>query len=228
MDTQTKARYSSMSWGMLPNISKVLAELNSSEEAFIDAISVLISKYQQSDRLALTILHSHFDVYEGEALVERYDPRRKLVHTAAYKDEALRNFDNLAMKSWKFSVKPVDGLNIVPLTWVRKADIPQNALGDGDTTMLAELAGSFRKHGMTERFGMALIGHLPDKGKIWSEGEDTNDRYLVQEQLDEAEVRARESIMTMWIFPKDGSARRTMGCCFKSKDGHTGTIHPWS
>ena len=94
--------------------------------------------------------------------------------------------------------------------------------------VIHHLADLFRTFEVSNLFGMALVGQLPDNDKIWTEGTDFLGRRLVQEQLSVTDVEARNPIKTMWVFDEEGKYLITLGCCLRTRDGksHTGSVHP--
>ena len=217
-------------WGELPDIERINAQLTDVEKKFISSVGSYLAQKGQANRLAITLLHSHFFVSEDELLVESYDSERNLLFTNVVKKKYDAFASSLTPKSWMFTnSESVDWQkNIRILTWISKGDLVQEELSHQDGLLIQALASIFRKHDVTDRFGMAFIGRRPSRGKVWTEGTEHNCRYLVQEQMEIAQVESRNPINTMWEFDSEGRFTVALGCCLRSKDGHTGTIHPWS
>ncbi len=217
-------------WSQLPDIETVTDCLSTQDRAFLDSVGAILCKERQTARFAVTLLHSHFEVRADECLVEALDSdHRHLITSVRPLDEVKANAD-IVVKSWMFSQDPPNAgaEDLQALTWSRRADLPQSPLGDGDARVIHNLANLFRESRVSTRFGMALVGQLPDGDKIWTEGTDFLGRRLVQEQLAVSEVEARNPIKTMWVFDEEGRFLITMACCLRTRDGsgHTGRVHP--
>jgi len=218
----------SRSWGLLRNISDVTSQLSFRDREFIQSIGSILSETKQTNRFAVTLLHSHFNVESHEFLAEKFDRNRNLLVTSVYSRDEASQFKDLVLKSWQFHPAPEDGVELEPLTYVERSDLPQHPIEEGDINLLTKLAESYRRFEVTDRFGMAHPGQVPADDKLWVEGENCSSRYLVQEQLPRKEVETRDPIRTMWIFDDDGRETIVLGCCRRTRDnsGHTGTVHP--
>lgn len=217
-------------WSQLPDIETITDRLSVQDRAFLERVGATLYKERQTSRFAVTLLHSHFAVHADECLVEALDDDRRYIITTVRPLAEVQANGDLAVKSWMFSQDPPDtGVeNLQVLTWSRRADLPQSQLSDGDAGIIHDLANLFRQSGVANIFGMALVGQLPDKGNIWTEGTDFLRRRLVQEQCAVSEVEARNPIKTMWVFDEEGRCLITLGCCLRTRDGksHTGSVHP--
>jgi hypothetical protein len=222
--------FSSRRWGLLPHIGTVTAHLSQRDEQFLQAVGTILSAHGETSRIAVTLLHSHFQVEHSEVLVERFDQSLNLIVTTVHPREDLNMFSQLVPKSWKVcqsSQRGIDG-RIEPLTYIEASELVQRPLGPEDEPLVRCLTTAFVSFDVTERFGLAHPGRLPSEGTMWVEGEQCTDRYLVQEQIDRAIVESRDPIRTMWLFDAEGKYIITLGCCRRTRDGksHTGTVHP--
>jgi hypothetical protein len=217
-------------WSQLPDIETITDCLSAQDRAFLENVGAVLREERQTSRFAVTLLHSHFEVRSDECLVEAFDSDRRYLITTVEPLAVLNQNEEIVVKSWKFREDPPEtGVeNLQVLTWSRRSDIPQAPLNDSDVKVIHHLADLFRTFEVSNLFGMALVGQLPDNDKIWTEGTDFLGRRLVQEQLSVTDVEARNPIKTMWVFDEEGKYLITLGCCLRTRDGksHTGSVHP--
>jgi len=197
-------------WSQLPDIETITDCLSVQDQAVLEGVGALLCRERQTTRFAVTLLHSHFEVRATECLVEALDDERRYLITTVHDLAEVEANEEFVVKSWKFSQDPPDGgcEDLQVLTWSRRVDVPQTPLSDTDTRLIHDLATLFRNSEVSNHFGMALVGQLPDSDKIWTEGTDFLGRRLVQEQLPVSEVDARNPIKTMWVFDEEGVASR--------------------
>jgi hypothetical protein len=217
-------------WSELPDIEKVTDRLSVEGEKFLEGVGRTLFDWRQTSRFAVTLLHSHFEVYADEALVESLDYERRYLITSIRPLKEVMGSQEFVPKSWKFNVDAPESRTerIEILTWGSRTSIPQAPLSNDDEPLVHSLADIFREHKVCDRFGMALVGPLADTDKIWTEGTDFLGRRLIQEQFPIREVEARNPIKTMWVFGEDGKFLITLLCCLRTRDGsgHTGRVHP--
>jgi len=224
------ARKNLSKWSELPDIEKVTDHLSVEGERFLESVGRILCDCRQTSRFAVTLLHSHFEVYANEALVESLDHERRYLITSIRPLKEVMANEEFVPKSWKFKADPAESgtKRIEILTWGSRACIPQAPLNDDDELLMRSLGDIFRGYKLCNRFGMALVGPLADTDKIWTEGTDFLGRRLVQEQFPIHEMEARNPMKTMWVFDEDGKFLITLLCCLRTRDGksHTGRVHP--
>lgn len=216
-------------WSQLPDIEKVTDRLSVKDEQFLERIGRILVAYRQTSRFAVTLLHSHFEVSGEEVLVERLDEGRKFLVTEVRGLSAISADETIIPKSWRYTTAPGrDGKEFEVLTWSERSAVPQLPLRSDDELVIRDLAAVFKEHNAENTFGMSLVGTLPERENIWTEGTDFDGRRLVQEQLPCKEVDARNPIKTMWVFDEEGRFLITLGCCLRTRDGkgHTRAPHP--
>jgi hypothetical protein len=219
--------YSSRLWALMPNVCKVISELSSHDREFFGEVGTILKLAGQTHRFAITLLHSHVDIGENEFLA---DEITNVILTSVYRQDSASALAQLVPKSWKFQESSGTAFETEwqALTYIQRKDLDHEPLGSSDAPLMRNLAAAFRHFDVTERFGMAHPGPRAAEGKIWTEGEEITDRYLLQEQLALDEVEARNPMTTMWAFDEEGKQIVVLGCCLRSRDGsgHTGSVHP--
>jgi hypothetical protein len=103
-------------------------------------------------------------------------------------------------------------LTIAPMQWTSVRDIDDvEPLSDADTDCLAEIRDVLKRHGKSERFGVALLhSHFPlGNDEILLETSDIETRTLILKPAKQSE--AASSIGTIWML-RDGEIA-TMAWC---------------
>ena len=176
-------------------------------------------------RFGIDLLHSHFTVSADEILVEEQYPEKRAILTKAFNKSAMQDGQSYTPKSWQFNNAENEAETLKILTWARSADVSNKAIDSQDDIVVGKLASIFRKHHMTEKFGMSLLGAEPREGYVWNESTLSTDRSLVLEELDLKKYDERNSVKTLFVFNDTGDALLTRGCCeMKVNWGHQ--FHP--
>ena len=212
-------------WSQLPDIG-VVPEFQPQDAQFFDAIGSILAQAGQTERFAVTLLHSHFEVQASEFLVEARAPTGEVITSVRTADEVVGIA--LRAKSWMFNPSPPKSRleEISVLTWVDQESLLQPPLQESDQFLLHNLAKAFRRHGdAVHRYGMALTWDKPQPGSVWMEGASPDDRLLVQSQIPAEELR--DATRTWWVFDDKGRHTITLGCCrqLTSNRGHSGLRH---
>lgn len=209
-------------WQGLPDIDKVNGILTREDTAVLRSIGSLLVRANQTSRFAVTLLHSHFELRAGELLQDSYECNGTLLTQAMPIADCN---SRLSPRSWRFS----EAGAIKPVTWILTDQLPQQPVGEADLPLLSEVSRHLKLTGTLNRFGMALPGRLPSPGMIWTEGAETEGRRLIQEEMPLATVKARNPIMTMYLFDDVGDYIISLGCCEQgpSNRGHLKRRHPW-
>ena len=69
----TRIKISVMQWGRLPDLRDV-APLNDADIACMDELRDVLARHDRLGRFALHLVHRHFEIADGEILVEYSDP----------------------------------------------------------------------------------------------------------------------------------------------------------
>ena len=70
-----------LQWTDLPELGDV-PDLDASDEACMEAIREVLARHGKLDRFAIHLVHRHFDLAEGEVLIERQDPDTRTQHVS--------------------------------------------------------------------------------------------------------------------------------------------------
>jgi hypothetical protein len=70
-----------MTWNDLPDIHDV-ENVDESDRACLTEIGKVLRQHGKARRFGVSLLHQHFDLKEGELLVEHCDPKRRTLTTA--------------------------------------------------------------------------------------------------------------------------------------------------
>lgn len=205
-------------WSQLADIEAIDGELCKGDRAFLHEVGRSLAGHGAATRFAVTLLHSHFPVARDEALVEAIGEDGKII-TQVRPLHATEGDAGIVARSWMFADEcAADGCEeLSVLTWSNRDHLPQEPLSDGDTGLISDLARLHREWGMTGRFGMALSGPAPGTGMIWTEGNDSDCRNLVQAPWPLEEVEDHGPVITLFSFKPDGSAIVPLGCCICSR-----------
>ena len=68
-----------LQWARLPDLSEV-APLDAADLACIAELRKVLARHQRLERFALHLVHKHFELADGEVLVEYSDPHRREQH----------------------------------------------------------------------------------------------------------------------------------------------------
>lgn len=91
-----------MQWGVLQELQD-LAPLDAGDRACMAELRDVLARHGKLSRFALHLAHRHFEVGEGEALIERPDPDGRTQHVSVGR---LADFPDAVPTTWLF-----DGLN---------------------------------------------------------------------------------------------------------------------
>ena len=97
-------------WNDLPDIENAEAFDQDDEACFAEIRSVL-EKYKKQSKFGVTLLHKHFDISEGECLVEYTDVENRLLFTRVEQEDILARDENrtIVETTWRFD-KPIVNL----------------------------------------------------------------------------------------------------------------------
>lgn len=115
-------------------------------------------------------------------------------------------------------------VQVSPMQWARLRDIDDvEPLNPGDYDCLAEIRDVLKRHGMQERFGVALLHKHFDlaDGETMMEVTDKTSRVLTIRPVKEGAVG--ESVETIWML-RDGDFESMRACkmrCVKQGGNHT-------
>ena len=71
------------------------------DQPLFDEIKLVLAKHGALHRFGVTLLHKHFDVYEGEKMVERCDAEARTL-TIRPVNEQLRDNEAYVETNWRF------------------------------------------------------------------------------------------------------------------------------
>lgn len=104
---------------------------------------------------------------------------------------------------------------IAPVQWSRLKDIDDTTpINEGDFDCLHEVRDVLKRHGMLDRFGIALLHSHFDLGanEVWLEECDEENRVLITRPVHEAEAR-EGNVGTIWHLRDENF--EVMGWCRK-------------
>ncbi len=79
----------------------VVKPFSEEDQPFIDEIHAVMKKYGKTDRFGLSLLHKHFEVNEGEMLLETCDPERRSLMIQPQKMDKM-DAPHLIETNWRF------------------------------------------------------------------------------------------------------------------------------
>jgi hypothetical protein len=215
-------------WSFLPDINLLSETGISACPAFFADMGKLLAKAGATERFCVTLLHSHFNVFGDEILVDAFNAETQTIICNVC--TATEAGHDLVPKSWMFaksgSVGGFEDLRI--LSWVGQDDLPQACLASTDFSLMHRCAEIYREHRVIHNFGMALIGPRAPMGMIWTEDTDFEARHLVQRPVRIGSPENDNAMITVWHFDSTGKVSIAAGCCRRTRDGsgHTGLPHP--
>ena len=80
-----------------------IESLGAGDEAVIEQVREVLEENGALDRFGLTLLHSHFDLEEGEVLVERVDSERRTLTIRPEKRVELEEEADPVVTSWRLA-----------------------------------------------------------------------------------------------------------------------------
>lgn len=116
-------------------------------------------------------------------------------------------------------------VTIAPLQWAQLKDIEDvEPLGDADTACLLDILSVLSKHGMAERFGVALLhSHFEmSEDEVLMEETDKESRTLISRAVKQSEAGG-SGVPTVWML-REGDATVSIRCrsyCWKTLLGHS-------
>jgi len=119
-------------------------------------------------------------------------------------------------------------IEMAPTQWANLKDIHEvDPINDGDLDCLAEILDVLKKHGLQERFGVALLHkHFDmDPDEILVEQTNVEDRVLTISPVKAS--TAGNTIQTIWML-RDGGPEAMLGCmqyCGKDVQGNHSSFH---
>jgi hypothetical protein len=129
--------------------------LDDSDRACLSEIGEYLVAAGAWPRLAMWLLHKHFEPTEGEVFVERAVPSRGATETTPMRRSAFAP-DGLNASAIRFDAD--GGRGLVGLEFAAPSDFGEVApLGAGDEVVLAGIAELLQAHGKIDRFGVKLI-----------------------------------------------------------------------
>lgn len=87
----------------LIDIDEVQAFDPETDQPLFDEIKAVLRKHGALHRFGITLLHKHFDVYEGEKLVESCDEVNRTLTLRPLQD-VLKRDESLVETNWRFDV----------------------------------------------------------------------------------------------------------------------------
>lgn len=123
----------------------------------------------------------------------------------------------------------MSALAIATLQWANLNDIDDvEPIGAADVSCISEVYEVLRRHGLEERFGLALLHKHFDLNddEVLVETTDKIGRRLTIEPVVRSE--AGKLIETIWSITKDDNAKIVLGCrqyCAPNIHGNHGSFH---
>jgi hypothetical protein len=129
--------------------------LSDDDRACLAEVGRLIVDTGNSDRLAMWLLHKHFDPTDGEVFVEKVIQAPREIRTAPVQRSDCRELDMTAVR---LDDRSDSGVGVVGMEFASPADFGDTSpLSDDDEAALSAIAGRLKAHGKLDRFGVRLI-----------------------------------------------------------------------
>ncbi len=100
-----------MNWSGLPHISTV-DRISDEDRRIMSEVREVLERNNALNRFGVVLLHSHFDLADGELLVESVDTTTRTLQTVVVSRSAAAEADELVPTSWR-----LDGSEPVPLSY---------------------------------------------------------------------------------------------------------------
>lgn len=87
-------------WNDLPTLTDV-HELTQEDDSCLKEVQTVIEKYGLTSKFGVALLHKHFTIEDDEVLLERNDPKEKVLTSSPMKISELQKGD-FATTIWRF------------------------------------------------------------------------------------------------------------------------------
>ncbi len=157
----------------------------------------ILAQHDAQERFGISLLHKHFDLQEGEIIVETksIDSKEFTISVSSIYDQ-----NNKVPSMWRF----VEGEKTIQATqWVQSNGY--NSIGhviDSDLPLLLALRDTIIELGCINRFGIGLL-HRNSKLKdseILMESTDEDNRLQEMKLIQKSTLDKDGSIQTLWSF----------------------------
>lgn len=184
-------------------------------EKYIPSFAPIFHKHRNERRLGLSLLHKHFDVYEGESIVHRYDPLTR----NAYIEPDRRLNNDIAPILWMLERSTAGTAELVPLEFVSHLESESaSKLGalreEISDTFLEDLLRQLEHTEAKRTFGLGVspqwvFQSLSPHEVILETQPDPEKRSLLRRPIGFQDIRWMASTQTFWSFP----SRRNEAFC---------------
>ena len=191
----------------LADINDTRAFGESGDRECFDDLGRLFDQHQKCNLYEVNLLHTHYVVREGEAVVNRFNPaKRMLVGEIRPTEEA--------QKTLPWSLR-LFGDTFIPNQWLAVTTSVAKYDFSHDRQFLAEVGSVLADHNALNRFGVQLrLPFLdPSPGKILMEYIDEEKRTSTLVFVDEEERNAPSIIDTSWIFSRAAASFEADQAC---------------
>lgn len=93
--------------------------LNNEEMAVLNKIGAVLKKHGLEDRFCIALLHKHFDLLEGEVMVERVC---KKTRAATRKPELISPYDEVNFRPSLWAVRNTSEGGLIPLYYLKVSE----------------------------------------------------------------------------------------------------------
>ncbi len=196
----------------LSDILEVKHFRDEEDGACFATLQQVFTRYGMCDRFAVTLLHTHFPVFQNEVLIESPDLEERIVIT----EVALSRDVGCVSCSWRLMEKNSGEHEFVPNQYVALSPQFEGAgfhLTSIDNEFFTAVATTLKTHNAERRFGLRFQFPFlrPRLGEYVLERTDPDNRILEFTFENESDFDPASSIETTWVFvPITESLRRSI------------------
>jgi hypothetical protein len=209
----------------LPDILEASAALNRLEHSNLLELSLLLTKYGLQSRFGISLVHRHFDLAEGEELVDLISVQTRdiisTVFTNGIPDDRLVDEYNLLVPRSPTIVPSmllVRESELIPYEYnCAEADTANLRSEDKlDEAFLSEWVKMLEKLGMPDRFGLAVLDDNQRTPRLEKSYRDK--RVNITRECSEGDLGSH--VPTVWYVAGDGAPAVCSGCnCASGSSG---------
>ncbi|MCH8029739.1 MAG: hypothetical protein IH874_07395 [Candidatus Dadabacteria bacterium] len=177
-------------------------------EAAIKPLGEVIRAHGLGNKVSVSLLHKHFNLYEDELLVRNFEN-----NALEIKPESGTGHRTLPYM-WSFSkLRAEDDLSVYPVEFIGKKDETAEYANIADSVLeneafLKDFSAKLKELHVENTFGLSLIPHglfqIPAKHTLF-ETDDISNRRLNISMKPLDEIEAIETTRTLFMFPTEES-----------------------
>jgi hypothetical protein len=168
-----------------------------------DDISDILVEYNALERLGVCLLHTHFDIYKGEILVESINREQNALSVKVHND---KDFSKTIPCMWRFvpGNNEIQKIDIVPIQYIHIQSLTEDSatMNEEDIKCFEDIGELLIARGEHLRFGVCTnrIKIPLANGNYLVESSDVTKRELSISVKNDKDFDIKQSVETSWFF----------------------------